>query len=145
MRGLRGRTRGPGERGSWAAGLAAVLFLLLCLLAQPAPSAGSRRGSTVQEEVNRLITRDGLRTMQIALELYRRETGAYPRDLEEILRHKNITERSVIQDAWGNPYHYTRLDGTYQLFSVGADGKAFTGDDIHPEPLERALEQLETR
>lgn len=122
---------------------AAMLFLLLCLLVPPPPAAG--RGSTVQEDVNRLITRDGLRTMQIALELYRRETGAYPRTLEEILRRKNITDRSVIQDAWGNPYHYTLLNGEYQLFSVGADGKAFTGDDIHPEPLERALEELESR
>lgn len=133
------RKRG-GDRSRHGGARRGLALLLLCTLVPSALAAGCRRGSTVEDEVNRLITRDGLRTMQIALELYRRETGRYPGSLEDILRHKNIDDRTVIEDAWGNRYHYTLLNGEYVLFSMGSDGRPFTGDDIHPQPLARTLE-----
>jgi hypothetical protein len=46
---------------------------------------------------------------------------------------KGITDRSVIEDAWGNDYHYVRLNGEYILFSNGRDNKPYTTDDVHPE------------
>lgn len=115
----------------------AAACLILLVLAVLLLAAGGRKPSTVEDSVNRLITMDGLRTMQIALELYRKEFGHYPESLEDILRYKNISERQVIEDAWGHQYHYVRLKDQYVLFSVGKDGKPFTGDDIYPEETGR--------
>jgi hypothetical protein len=91
------------------------------------------RSYSPRDSVNRLITRDGLKAMTIALELYKQEFGAYPDTLEEILRNKDIDDESVIHDAWGREYHYVKLGGEYSLFSPGKDGKPFTDDDIYPE------------
>jgi len=103
------------------------LFLAVLLSAVACNAKG-----TPKDSVNILITKDGLKTMQIALELYKNEFGKYPETLEEILRYKGITEQQIIEDAWGREYHYLRLGKTYVLFSKGRDGKSFTEDDIYP-------------
>ncbi len=86
-----------------------------------------------KNSVNRLITEDGLKTLVIGLDLYKKEFGDYPDSLEEFLRNKNITDRQVIEDAWSREYHYTKTGDRYVLFSNGSDGKPFTDDDIYPK------------
>jgi hypothetical protein len=84
------------------------------------------------DSVNVLITKSGLKVMVLALEGYKMEYGEYPEILDQLLMRKNITEREVIQDAWGREYRYVKIAGGYVLFSLGRDGKPFTDDDIYP-------------
>lgn len=87
---------------------------------------------TTENNINRIITKEGLKNMKIALELYKKEYGEYPNSLSEFLERKGIKDKSLIQDAWGRPYFYTRRDSNYEIFSVGRDKKPFTKDDVHP-------------
>jgi hypothetical protein len=87
-----------------------------------------------KDNVNALITKDGLKNIQIALELYRREYGEYPDTLEELMLKKGITRKDIIEDAWGQKYYYVRLNDSYILFSMGKDKKPHTMDDIYYSP-----------
>ncbi|MGQ9615787.1 MAG: type II secretion system protein GspG [Spirochaetota bacterium] len=107
--------------------LTACMFLIITLIIISCNGKESPEGS-----VNVLITRDGLKTMQVALELYKEEHGEYPDLLEEIIIKKGITDRSVIKDAWGREYQYHKLGTGYVIFSKGYDGKPYTEDDIYP-------------
>jgi len=107
--------------------LTASMFFITSLITFSCNSKESPKGS-----VNALITRDGLKTMQVALELYKKDYGEYPELLEEIIIKKGITDRSVIQDAWGREYQYYKLGSGYVIFSKGHDGKPYTEDDIYP-------------
>jgi hypothetical protein len=113
--------------GRWRFLILLVLFssVLLCT------SCNSK--GTTKDIVNAHITRESLKNVEIALELYRKEFGNLPETLDELLMRKGITDRSIIEDAWGRTYHYVKLDDSYNLFSNGRDGKPFTSDDIHPK------------
>lgn len=103
-----------------------IIIILILLV-----SCGKK--TSPKNSVNRLITIDGLKTIVIGLDLYKKEFGDYPDSLGEFLRDKNIADRKVIEDGWGREYHYTKTGDRYVLFSNGSDGKPFTDDDIHPE------------
>jgi hypothetical protein len=105
-------------------------ILLLLLLAVAVQSSCDSKGTT-KDVVNAHITRESLKNVQLALELFRREFGSYPETLDELLVKKNIMEKSIIEDAWGRVYHYVKIGDTYELFSTGRDGKPFTADDVH--------------
>jgi hypothetical protein len=87
---------------------------------------------TPTDSINSLITRDGLKTMSLALKLYKRESGEYPETLDELFKKKDIQDKDILEDAWGRPYYYEKLSAHYVLFSSGKDGKPFTEDDILP-------------
>jgi hypothetical protein len=108
-----------------------TVIIFLCISITLLYSGCGTKGTT-KDIVNAYVTRSGLKNMKIALELYRNEFGEYPETLDELLMRKGITERSIIEDAWGNTYHYVKKGDTYDLFSNGRDGKPFTSDDIHP-------------
>ncbi len=109
-----------------------LLPILLFLLLFPAVQTPCNSKGTTKDVVNAYITRESLKNVQLALELYKREFGLYPETLDELLMKKNITERSIIEDAWGRTYHYVKIGDTYELFSTGRDGRPFTPDDVHP-------------
>ena len=94
--------------------------------------SGCDSKGTTKDIVNAHITRTGLKNVKIALSLYRTEFGEYPVTLDELLMRKGISERSIIEDAWGRTYYYVKIEDTYSLFSKGRDGKPYTSDDIHP-------------
>ena len=100
-------------------------FFLLLMLASSCNSKG-----TTKDIVNAYVTRESLKNVQVALELYRKEFGTYPETLDELLMRKGITERSIIEDAWGRTYHYVKTGDSTEIFSTGGDGKPFTRDDI---------------
>jgi len=104
-----------------------MFFLLLV----PFFNACDSKGTTT-DSVNVLITKTTLKNLTIALELYKKEFGEYPRTLDELLVRKGITERSIIEDAWGRPLHYVKISNSYALFSAGRDKKPFTDDDVLP-------------
>ncbi|MCE7972996.1 MAG: hypothetical protein DYG92_01535 [Leptolyngbya sp. PLA1] len=109
-----------GDRG----GLATIdpeteTSLLLPQMLVPAMSRALTSCDLVQTD------REGIRTM-IALERYRRETGAYPRELQQLVP-KYLATLPV--DVWtGEPLRYRALEEPYSpggfryvLYSVGAD------------------------
>jgi len=98
-----------------------ILCLLFCLIIIFLLNFNSK--GTTTDSVNVLITRDSLKNVKLGLELYKREFGEYPQTLDEFVMRKGITDRSVIKDAWGNDYHYVRLNSEYILFSNGRDNK----------------------
>jgi hypothetical protein len=118
----------PGKQ-KWA--LACLPVILVSLFLGPFLNGCNPKGSP-GDSVNILITKSGLKVMVVALEGYREEYREYPEILDQILIRKNITEREVIQDAWGRDYRYVKIADGYVLFSLGRDGKPFTDDDIYP-------------
>jgi len=110
-----------------------MFLLLLTILPCVVLHSSCNSKGTTKDIVNAHITRESLKNVQIALELYSKEFGSYPETLDELLIRKGITERSIIEDAWGRTYHYVKIGDSYNLFSTGRDGKPFTSDDIHPK------------
>jgi len=105
-------------------------LLLTVTVVLSVPSCNSK--GTAKDTVNAFVTRESLKNVIIALELYRKEFGEYPKTLDELLLKKGIKERDIIEDAWGRTYHYVRTDDSYVIFSMGHDGKPYTKDDIYP-------------
>jgi len=103
------------------------LFLMLFLLVFLLNCKG-----TSKDTINTFVTKEGFKTVIIALKLYHKEFGQYPQTLDELLLKKGITDRSIIEDAWGRPYYYVRINDSYKIFSLGRDGKPFTRDDVYP-------------
>ncbi len=108
------------------------IFTILSLFAIIVFNSACNSKGTTKDIINAHITREGLKNIKIAIELYRYEFGIYPETLDELLMRKGITERSIIEDAWGRPYHYIKINESYEVFSVGRDKRPFTSDDVHP-------------
>ena len=108
------------------------LFSLTILIPALGFLSNCSPASTPKDNVNALITKDGLKNIEIALKLYRREFGEYPVTLDELLIKMGITRKNIIEDGWGRKYYYLKVNDSYNLFSVGKDKKAHTQDDIHP-------------
>ena len=108
-----------------------LMLLFLFIASGVLPSCDSK--GTTKDIVNAHITAESIKNMELALALYKREFGAYPETLDQFLAKKNITERSIIEDAWGRTYHYVKIGDSYELFSNGRDGTPFTSDDIRPK------------
>ena len=77
------------------------------------------------------------------LDRYEIENGFYPRTLQDLIvqpgnaknwRGPYFDPPQLPKDPWGNPYVYyypgKRSQGSYDLFSVGPDGKEGGDDDI---------------
>ncbi|RKX92922.1 MAG: hypothetical protein DRP84_09280 [Spirochaetes bacterium] len=111
--------------------LTSVLLLIIVILIF-SEGIVSCKGRYAKDTVNAFVTRDNFKNTILALELYKKEFGEYPNTLEELLQKKGITDRSIIEDAWGREYYYVKLKNDYKIFSLGADGKPFTKDDIYP-------------
>ncbi len=109
-----------------------TLLVLLSLLIFLIITLSCNSKGTTKDIVNAHISRESLKNVGIALELYRNEFGSFPETLDELLLRKGITEHSIIEDAWGRTYHYMKIGDSYEIFSTGRDGKPFTKDDIHP-------------
>lgn len=78
-----------------------------------------------------------------ALDQYKLDNGSYPRSLQELAQKPSdatnwhgpyINPENLSVDPWGNPYIYRypgkHTTNSYDLLSVGPDGKKGTDDDI---------------
>src|SRR5262245_29753755 len=73
-----------------------------------------------------------LQSLNQLIELRRAMTGSLPDESEwfEILvRERLLDAASRKVDPWGHPYVYRNRGDTFELFTVGPDGKAGTADD----------------
>jgi hypothetical protein len=89
--------------------------------------------TAIQKEKT-LRTSADLRTLATALEAFRRDNGSYVEAGNCSALIDNLTPKylpSVIRlDAWSREFDYKGESASYRLASLGADGKAGTGDDI---------------
>ena len=95
-------------------------------------------------EVNIPKTRNKLRYLDSTLKLYQLDLGTFPSEeqgLGILFEQKNgmndpkwrgpyVETESRFTDSWGNPYVYRPTDSSFELFSLGPDGKEGTPDDI---------------
>jgi hypothetical protein len=89
--------------------------------------------------LNREATRRDLARVVAALESYRERTGAYPTSLAALERPFAIPPVNIHDQGAGiiriyrvYEYHLAADGGSYDLFSVGPDGRPGTDDDIRP-------------
>ena len=102
--------------------------------------AGDRRWESIEliqtaiRKEKALRTTAELRTLATALEAYRRESGSYVQADTGSALMDHLAPRylnSIIRiDPWSHEYAYKGTSASYQLSSLGPDGKPGTDDDI---------------
>ena len=81
-------------------------------------------------------------SIKTALDAFEVDNGFYPKSLQDLLTQPNNTPNwhgpyldKIPQDPWGHNYIYTypgrHNAGSFDLLSVGPDGKQGTSDDIN--------------
>ena len=90
--------------------------------------------ATALNDVKRAAAASELNTIASALNDFRRERGSFVvSDKQSVLiDHLNpqYLKRVIRLDPWHRPYQYEGAQDHFSLRSLGADGKAQTGDDI---------------
>ncbi len=111
-----------------------VVIIIAALAAMVAPSLIGR-----SDEAKDKIAQGDLASLDTALKLYRLDTGAYPtteQGLDALLAATGkgpYLERKPL-DPWSRKYQYrcpgAHRPSSYDLFSMGRDGKDGSADDI---------------
>lgn len=112
-----------------------VLVILAVLAMVVVPKFTGRR-----EQANEAAAKAGLSGIETALDTFEVDFGRYPDSLELLMKPppngptkgEPYLKKAPI-DPWGNPfvYRYPGSRGSYDLFSMGADGQE-GNDDIWP-------------
>jgi general secretion pathway protein G len=120
---------GRGDRGGFTlVELVIVIIILGLVVSIVGPRLWGRVGQSKTAAAQAQIELLGA-----ALDQYRLDVGAYPRELEALVRNPGVANWSgpylkkpaIPKDPWGNPYLYRCCPGThgdYDLWSHGADG-----------------------
>ncbi|MCS7223368.1 MAG: type II secretion system major pseudopilin GspG [Armatimonadetes bacterium] len=135
--------KGPVHAG-WTLLELVVVMVILALLASIASVYVVRR----IEDGRRTKALMDLESISQALDQYYADMGSYPtteEGLEALIVPPStagrtptrwggpyLKGRQVPIDSWGNPYAYSSDGETYELFSLGKDGRANTADDVRP-------------
>jgi len=93
------------------------------------------------EQARQAATHADLSSIKTALDAFEVDNGYFPKSLQDLLQQPNNAKNwhgpyldKVPQDPWGNPYLYyypgKHNQNSYDLLSVGPDGKEGTEDDI---------------
>ena len=109
-----------------------VMVILVALAAVVVPKFTGR-----SEEANVTAANTTIANLEVALDAFEVDTGRYPTTTEGLKalveEPSNLQKwkgpyirRDVADDPWGNPYIYRSpgKEGSYDLFSYGADGSA---------------------
>jgi general secretion pathway protein G len=111
-----------------------VVIIIAALAAMVAPSLINR-----SDEAKDNIARGDLGSLDTALKLFRLDTGAFPSSEQGLDTLLNATGKGPYLekkplDPWKNPYRYkcpgVHRTGSFDVFSMGRDGKEGTEDDI---------------
>jgi len=93
------------------------------------------------EQARQAAAHADLSSIKTALDAFEVDNGYYPKSLQDLVQQPSNAKNwhgpyldSLPQDPWQNPYVYTypgrRNSSSYDLMSVGPDGKAGSDDDI---------------
>jgi general secretion pathway protein G len=93
------------------------------------------------EQARQTAVRADISSIKTALDAFEVDNGYYPKSLQDLIQQPSNAKNwhgpyleNFPQDPWGNPYVYTypgrHNANSYDLMSVGPDGKAGTDDDI---------------
>jgi len=93
------------------------------------------------EQARQAAAHADLSSVKTALDAFEVDNGYYPKSLQDLLQQPNNAKNwhgpyldKVPQDPWGNNYLYyypgKHNAGSYDLLSIGPDGKEGSEDDI---------------
>jgi general secretion pathway protein G len=93
------------------------------------------------EQAREAAAHADISSIKTALDAFEVDNGYYPKSLQDLIQQPSNAKNwhgpyleNFPQDPWGNPYVYTypgrHNANSYDLMSVGPDGKAGTDDDI---------------
>jgi general secretion pathway protein G len=115
------------QKGFTLIELLIVMAIIGMLAALVGPSIMGKFG-----DAQRNAAASQLKSIEVALDAHRLDTGKYPKTLEGLntntvgskLWDGPYMKKGVPNDPWGNPYQYREpgQKGDYDLFSFGADG-----------------------
>jgi len=126
----------PLTRGFSLIELLVVIAILSVIAAIVAPNLLGKA-----DDANVQATKIQIEQMTAAIDLYKLETGRYPRRLEDLVANPGdvprwkgpyLRKKSLMQDPWHNDMQYQQpgQHGPYDLYSYGADGRqGGTGND----------------
>jgi general secretion pathway protein G len=127
---------GPLTRGFSLIELLVVIAILSVIAAIVAPNLLGKA-----DDANVQATKIQIEQMTAAIDLYKLETGRYPRRLDDLVANPGdvprwkgpyLRKKSLLQDPWHNDMQYQQpgQHGPYDLYSYGADGRqGGTGND----------------
>lgn len=134
----------PASRRTTARGVTLLHLMIALALIGVLSAAALWSLAGQRQRAHHRAAQSDIAALARALDAYRLDTGAWPgeRDGLEALVYDNgkrgwngpyLKSRELPVDPWGRPYRYARppqrgLD--FDLFSMGEDGIAGTGDDI---------------
>jgi general secretion pathway protein G len=126
----------PLTRGFSLIELLVVIAILSVIAAIVAPNLLGKA-----DDANVQATKIQIEQMTAAIDLYKLETGRYPRRLDDLVANPGdvprwkgpyLRKKSLLQDPWHNDMQYQQpgQHGPYDLYSYGADGRqGGTGND----------------
>jgi general secretion pathway protein G len=93
------------------------------------------------EQARQAAAHADLSSIKTALDAFEVDNGYYPKSLQDLIQQPGNAKNwhgpyleSLPQDPWQDPYVYTypgrHNANSYDLMSVGPDGKAGTDDDV---------------
>ncbi|MEI8176266.1 MAG: type II secretion system major pseudopilin GspG [Candidatus Omnitrophota bacterium] len=129
--------RGPQKRGFTLIELMLVVIIIGVLIAMVMPKLAGR-----SEQARVIAAKADIESnIAVALDMYELDNGAYPRDIESLLKKPPDVMnwhgpylKKMPKDPWGQPYNYKcpgdHNKDTYDLWSNGKDRSEGGGDDV---------------
>jgi len=111
--------------------LVAQLFLGACILYAVTSGVDEHK-----QKAQVSATRGSVSAICTALKIYQLDTGRFPTALDELRRDAGTPNwngpylEGEPLDAWGNPFKYRRNTSGFDVWSLGADGRDCTPDDV---------------
>ena len=115
-----------------------VVIIIGILVSLIAPRLAGR-----SEEARRQAAKADIQGgLALAIDLFEADNGHYPADLQDLIKNPSgltswrgpYLKKGITKDPWGNSYVYhapgSHNTESYDLFSIGADRKEGTGDDV---------------
>lgn len=144
---MKANTRRPSVSSPHAKGFTLLEMIIVMAIIALLVGMGAFMMNNVLGDAEETKAKGDIQTFHASLIRYKTKGGLYP-TTEQGLRAlvekpsdgpqprswKNLLPEQALYDPWGNPYQYRRPGRhnpeTYDIFSVGLDGKEGTEDDI---------------
>lgn len=79
-------------------------------------------------------TRTSIATIEQAIQVYEIRSGRYPDSITQLTQEMGdrppLLDAKAVNDQWGTPFAYKKLEKGFEIRSAGKDGQMNTADDI---------------